>query len=182
MAVKETTQNQRVLCIVGKHTPTLMYELAKFIAQTQCNIENSRISLMGSEFTAMVLLSGTWGAIAKFENHLPIFEKNQEVKAILTRTQPQLSEVAVLPYLAQVIGLDRVGIINHVTEFFSSRQIDVQELYADTYSSHRTNSRMFSLTLSITIPASIQIADLREQFTLLCDDLNLDAFLEADKS
>jgi glycine cleavage system transcriptional repressor len=41
---------------------------------------------------------------------------------------------------------------------------------------------MFSLTMSVNIPAATQISDLRERFILFCDDLNLDAIIEPEKT
>jgi glycine cleavage system transcriptional repressor len=41
---------------------------------------------------------------------------------------------------------------------------------------------MFSVHMTVDIPASTQISALREEFMELCDQLNLDAVIEPAKS
>ena len=40
---------------------------------------------------------------------------------------------------------------------------------------------MLVLNMTVNIPVNMHIADLRERFTLFCDDLNLDASMEPMK-
>jgi hypothetical protein len=42
----------------------------------------------------------------------------------------------------------------------------------------RTGTPMFSMNMTISVPASVNIGRLRDEFTRFCDELNLDATLE----
>ena len=54
-------------------------------------------------------------------------------------------------------------------------------LISTTLFAQQTGAPMVSLHMSLAIPASTHIATLREDFMILCDELNLDAVLEPIK-
>ena len=47
-----------------------------------------------------------------------------------------------------------------------------------TYPAAHTGTPMFSLNLTVSIPAGVHIGRLRDEFTSFCDTLNLDATIE----
>ena len=50
-----------------------------------------------------------------------------------------------------------------------------------SYAAAHTGTPMFSVRMSIGIPANIHIAGLRDEFMDFCDSMNLDAVLEPIK-
>ncbi|MGD8514343.1 MAG: glycine cleavage system protein R, partial [Granulosicoccaceae bacterium] len=69
-----------------------------------------------------------------------------------------------------------------VAEFFSSRNINIEDLSTGSYAAAHTGTPMFSMNMTISIPAEQSIAELREQFMQFCDELNLDAVMEPVKA
>ena len=51
----------------------------------------------------------------------------------------------------------------------------------DTYNAAHTGTQMFAANLIITIKPEQSLSQLREEFLLFCDDLNLDATIEPFK-
>jgi len=160
--------------------PSLVGELAKLAASSGCSIINSRMDTLGREFVMMMLLSGSWDAVAKVESGLQLLEKRLDMRVMSRRTQMRERTEDLLPYSVQVVALDRAGIIQKMTEFFDGQGIFIEEMYSDTYNT-ATQTVMFSLTISINIPASCHLASVRERFLLFCDDHNLDAIIEPIK-
>ena len=62
-----------------------------------------------------------------------------------------------------------------------SAGVRVTEASSATYVAQQTGATMLSLHISVAVPASLHIATLREDFMILCDELNLDAVLEPIK-
>ena len=62
-------------------------------------------------------------------------------------------------------------------ELTSGRTLNTTSNYAAAH----TGTKMFSVNMTISIPSSLHLGDLREQFTEFCDSLNLDAFMEPAK-
>ena len=74
--------------------------------------------------------------------------------------------------------MDHPGIVRNLAAFFSKNGINIEELQTDTYPAPHTGAPMFSVTLTVGIPADVHIPTLRGNFLEYCDDLNLDASFE----
>ncbi|MCB1827868.1 MAG: transcriptional regulator, partial [Coxiellaceae bacterium] len=99
----------------------------------------------------------------------------------IKRSKPVESQVQLLPYYVEVLGLDELGMLHHICEFFSNEQISIENLHVESYTSSATNAPMFSLKVSVGIPSMTNIGELRERFILFCEDLNIDGAIEPDK-
>lgn len=77
--------------------------------------------------------------------------------------------------------MDHPGIVNQLAEFFSERDINIEDMVTNSYSAAHTGTPMFSVHMSVGIPSEIHIAALREEFMDYCDALNLDAVIEPIK-
>lgn len=153
-------------------------ELAKLAANCNCSIVKSHMQNMGCEFVTSMLLSGSWDSVAKFESNLASLEKTFGLKMIIQRTDQPTYDEALLPYVVQVVALDRPGIIQKITEFFDSQSVIIDELDSETSQAIGTDAMMFTVKATIHIPASCHIPTIRERFLVFCDDLNLDAVIE----
>ncbi|SQA82469.1 glycine cleavage system transcriptional repressor [Citrobacter freundii] len=49
-----------------------MNTITRHVSSCGCNIEDSRLAMLGDEFTFIMLLSGTWNAITLIESTLPL--------------------------------------------------------------------------------------------------------------
>ncbi len=74
--------------------------------------------------------------------------------------------------------MDHPGIVHQITEYFSSRQINIEEMETETYAAPHTGTPMFALTMTVAIPTGGSLAQLKDDFYELCDQLNLDANLD----
>ena len=68
-----------------------------------------------------------------------------------------------------------------LANFFASRGISIQELTTNSYAAAHTGTPMFSLHMTINVPAHTLIAALRDEFLDFCEQLNLDAIIEPVK-
>lgn len=69
-----TTSSQHYLVItaLGADRPGIVNTITRHVSSCGCNIEDSRLAMLGEEFTFIMLLSGTWNAITLIESTLPL--------------------------------------------------------------------------------------------------------------
>lgn len=170
-----------IVTILGAHDSTLINEICRQVADCDCSISDSRMHVLGTEFAAMISLSGNWGAIAKIESSLKTLGKHYDINIQMRRTESPKTMGKGLPFSIQVVGQDRSRVIHKISEFFIQQQIGIYELETQTYVPNNTETIMFILTMNILVNLDIDIAELRENFMVLCDDLNLDALIEPEK-
>jgi len=126
----------------------------------------------------LLMVSGNWDAIAKLEALLPAAEEQLGLTLLYTRTNQKDSDKNKIPYEVDVVALDHPGIVNEIAGFFSEQNINIENLETDCYAAAHTGTQMFSIHMVVSLPADISIAQLRDDFTEFCDNLNLDATLE----
>lgn len=175
-------QQHLVISAIGRDRPGLLKELSGAILDSGCNIEDSRMVLLGMEFTMLLLVSGSWSAVAKLEAMLPALRQRLTLAIFSKRTEPRSSNPKLMPYTVEAISLDQPSIVHELAYFFASRSITIEEINTRRYPALHTGAPLFSISLIIHLPADLSIAVLREQFMELCDSLNLDAILEPIRS
>lgn len=173
--------NFLVLAAVGANRPGLLDALSKVIKDCGGNIADSRMTVLGCDFSLVMLVSGTWDVIAKIENQLPRLRDNLGLSITAKRTEARKSGANLIPYAVEVVSYDHPGIVHEIAGFFSTREINIEDMYTSSYSAAHTGAPMFSLHMTIAVPNNTSIATLRGEFMDFCDRLNLDAILEPVK-
>jgi glycine cleavage system transcriptional repressor len=169
---------QLVIAAVGEDRPGLVDQLSGFILDSGCNIADSRMMVLGGEFAVLLLVTGNWNNLAKLEDQIEQIEAKLGMTVSVKRTEKKERTGEYLPYAVDVVSLDHPGIVHNLANFFSQRHINIQDLSTSSYAAAHTGTLMFSVHISLDVPADTHIASLREEFLDFCDRLNLDAVIE----
>jgi glycine cleavage system transcriptional repressor len=172
--------NFLVISSIGTDQPGIVNELAKACSANQCNIVDSRMTVLGGEFAVIMMISGNWDAIGRLESSLPAISKKLDLTTTIKHTKRR-DPCNSMVYSVNVVALDNPGIVHEIANYFSQQQINIDDLHTGTYSAPHTGTQMFSLSMSIRLSADTHIATLREEFMDFCDDLNLDAIIEPQR-
>jgi glycine cleavage system transcriptional repressor len=170
--------NYLVITAVGNDRPGIVNDITKQILESGCNIADSRMTILGGEFAIILLLSGNWNAIAKVEDLLPRLGDKLGLSVNCKRTEPRPQKGSLLNYHVDALAIDQPGLVHQVAEFFSSRNINIESLNTDSYNAAHTGTPMFSISMTVNIPADQSIAQIREQYLDFCDALNMDGMME----
>ena len=170
-----------VLSALGEDRPGIVDKLSKAILDLECNINDSRMTVLGGEFAIILMLEGNWNSLAKLESGCAALGQQLGLTIIARQTRERVRETALLPYGVDVVALDHPGIVHHLANFFSRRAINIEDLATSSYAASHTGTPMFSVHITVGIPSDIHIASLRDEFMEFCDALNLDAVLEPIK-
>lgn len=172
--------NYLVISSIGSDRPGIVNELAKACSANNCNIVDSRMTVLGGEFAVIMMISGSWDAIGRLESALPAISQKLDLTTTVKHTQQRDASPSMV-YAVNVVALDNPGIVHEIANFFSAQNINIDDLHTGTYSAPHTGTQMFNLSMSIRLSADTHIATLREQFMDFCDDMNLDAMIEPQR-
>ena len=174
-------ENYLVLSVLGENRPQVVEKLCRTIKKSGVNITDSRMTVFGQELTMLFMLCGSWNVVEKFKQMLPELQEQLGIDIHLKPTQMANRTGDRIPYVIDVISLDRVGIVHEIIDFLTRNKIDIQDLNSHSYQTVPTGTPMFSLHISVNIPANMSIALLRSDFIDFCDRLNFDAIIEPIK-
>ncbi|MCW8945715.1 MAG: glycine cleavage system protein R [Sedimenticola sp.] len=173
-----STQNFLVISALGKDQPGIVDALSKSILEFGCNITDSRMTVLGGEFAILLMVEGNWNTLSKMEESIPEIEQQLNLTIITKRTEKRDHSNPFLPYIVEVVSLDHPGIVHQLASFFSKRAINIEDMATTSYAAPHTGTLMFSVQMTVGIPADIHIATLRDEFMEFCDAINLDAVIE----
>jgi glycine cleavage system transcriptional repressor len=171
-----------VLSAIGTDRMDVVQDITKVILACGGNIEESRMTSLGSEFAMLMLVSGNWHTLGKLERELDKLRDNGNLTFAIRKTDERTTKEDRMPYAVDVVSLDHEGIVFGLANFFASRDIEIADVATRRYSAAHTGASMFAVQMAVNIPSSVHIAQLRDEFLELCDRLNLDAILEPVKA
>ncbi len=140
------------------------------------------MTALGEEFAVLMLISGNWHTSAKLEKALKKLEEAKGLAISLKTTGARHEHEDCIPYGVDVVCLDQPGIVFHLSEFFAIRNIEICDLATRRYAAPHTGAPMFAVQMTVSIPAALSIAQLRDEFLDVCEQLNLDAIFEPVKA
>jgi glycine cleavage system transcriptional repressor len=180
-AARPATDHQLLIQAVAPAADSPLLVLSRRIADAGCNLVESRVATVGADVSVLLLAKGGWDAIAKLENALTRVSRSENVHLLSYRTQARDQQSHLLPYMIEVVAADKPGVLVELIDFFNRRSISIEQMSSMRYQAMQTGADMFQAQLTIGIPASTRIAELRDEFMEMCDGLNLDAIMDPVK-
>ena len=174
-------KNYLVISALGKDRSGIVDELTKIILDYDCNIADSRMTVLGGEFAVLLMIEGNWNTLTKLEDAISGLGAQLGLTITAKRTEERPPGGKLLPYGVEVVSLAHPGIVHHLASFFSQRKINIEDLMTSSYAAAHTGTPMFAVHMTVGIPSDVHIATLRDEFMEFCDSMNLDAILEPEK-
>ncbi len=168
-----------LITAICRSNNNIFNELARLAGINECRINYSHLYTLGTDNSITLQITGNWSSIAKIESALPALSKRLSVDILFKRQQEEKIDRYYLPYIIEIVAVDQPGIIYEITEFFNS--LEVQVIYMKTFTKPHQQTPILKIKMNVEIPAENNIADIREQFLVFCDELNLDGTLEPRK-
>jgi glycine cleavage system transcriptional repressor len=162
---------------IGHDRAGLVRDLSKEVTGAGCNIQESRMVALGSEFAVLMLVSGNWHSVGKAKERLARLQGASDLTITLRDAEQRVADAAA-PYLVDVVTLDHEGIVLGLSGFFATRGLEIAELNTRRYNAPHTGAAMFSVQMTVNVPSDVHTGGLREEFMEYCDSENLDAVFE----
>lgn len=170
-----------VISAIGTDRTGVVQDITKVIMACDGNIEESRMTTLGSEFAMLMLVSGNWHTLGKLEKELDKLADKDNLTFTIRKTGERPVQEDRMPYMVDAVSLDHQGIVYGLATFFAAHDIEIADVATRSYAAAHTGALMFAVQMAVNIPSSVHIAQLRDEFHELCDRLNLDAIIEPAK-
>ena len=174
-------ENHLLINAYTTHPESPLLSVTRRIADSGCNLVDSRLATVGRDVSMTALATGSWDAVAKLEAMLGRLEREDGFKLNWYRTAAKESQSNLLPYIVEVVAADKPGILFQLADFFDRQGITIENLQSTRYRAMQTGAEMFSAQVTIGVPSDMHIAALRDDFLEFCDHLNLDAIMDPMK-
>ncbi|WP_440863469.1 glycine cleavage system transcriptional repressor [Symbiopectobacterium purcellii] len=165
-------EHSLVITALGVDRPGIVNAITRHVSSCGCNIEDSRLAMLGKEFTFIMLLSGSWNAITLIESTLPLKGAEMELLIVMKRTESQARPPMPSTVWVKVELADSPHIIERFTALFDAHHMNIAELVSKTQ--HATSGHPSTLYIQITAhsPETLNGAIIEPAFHQLCTELH----------
>ena len=176
-----TDKEHLILTAIGPDQVGLVQKIAEFISRRGCNIEDSKMAVFCGEFAVIVLISGESANLVKIGRDYREIETETglaiSIKTPSTRSAPQ----AFLPYRLTASCMDHPGIVYQISAVLSGAGVNIESMETRTYSAPVSGTPIFQLEANLAVPTRTNINQLRQRFSEIQREENIDIELTAAK-
>jgi glycine cleavage system transcriptional repressor len=171
-----------ILTAIGPDQVGLVQRISEFISRHGCNIEDSKMAVFCGEFAVIVLISGDGVNLVKIGRDYRQIETETglsiSIKTPATRTPPE----SFLPYKLTASCMDHPGIVYQISAVLSSLGINIESMETKTYSAPVSGTPIFQLEANLAVPTRTNINQLRQRFSEMQREENIDIELSPAKN
>ncbi len=168
-----------VLSTVGPDRKGIADDIANIAIEYQCNIEDSKMSVLGGEFAVIMLISGDENSIGKLISGADTLGERFDMQINIKETSPPRKVQQGIPYILESISMDTPGIVHSITQYLRELSINVEDLETDKTAAPLSGTPMFHMRAHIIIPSSVNLADFKDRLYDIEHEKNLDIHLKA---
>lgn len=166
------------IALFGKKQSDHIVHIGRTIQECECTIQESRMSTVGTESVISLLVEGNWNHIAKLENSITPLADDIGLTVFCSRTESSTEVNTMLPYTAEIFGIEHKSLLAELGEFFTSNNVEIREMTTSCYPASLSGTALFTANFVLELPSDIKPISFREEFLDFCDKTNLDAILE----
>ncbi|VAW53179.1 Glycine cleavage system transcriptional antiactivator GcvR [hydrothermal vent metagenome] len=166
-----------VITAIGADRPGIVNDLTEILLKADLNIEDSRMAVLGGEFAVMLLITGSDQSINTITQQKEALENALNLNLLIKSTQRvnnNDNSMSESHYNILVEGMDNPGIVHKLTRYLSQQHINIINMQTDSGHAPHTGTPVFAVNIKVDIPAKQDIEQITNDFTKLCDELNMD--------
>ena len=172
-------RTQLVMTALGEDRPGIVDTISKYVFENGGNIEDTRMTVLGSEFAMIMLISGAENSMEDIQRTVPQIEKAAGVSIIIKKTKIQSKSPNTVPYKITVACLDHPGVVHQISSLLASRQINIESMETAAYGAPLSGSQLFRFEAIVSLPSSMPVSSVRKELEKLADENNFDTRMEA---
>ena len=170
-----------ILSAIGSDRPGLVAELAQLIYDCDANLEDSRMTILGTDFAVILLCSSSGAdAPARISVGAKRLERDHGLTILLrsleSELRPQVPAPGTRLYRVEAVGEDRAGIVSGLCRVLADRGVNIAELSTRSRPGPG-GSPHYELDITAEVPESIDMKELRDVLEAEADRLVIDVAL-----
>lgn len=167
------------LSAIGRDRPGIVADLAELIYECDCNLEDSSMTILGSEFAVLLLLSSA-GPDAEqrlsaeckrleWEKRLTVFFRPLEGEPV-----PYATRARARRYNLQAIGVDRAGIVAKIARCLADHAVTIAEMTTQSRPEPESGTPIYIMRMELDVPQQADIATLGRRLQDIGEDLQVE--------
>ena len=162
--------NSLIISVVGSDRSGIVSEISGIITSHGGNVEESRMTRLGSDFTIVMLVM----VDSKWEESLVV--TLQAIKELSIITKATESNTVITGENCQIFlnGADNEGIVNVISKYLSKKSMNILDMETHISNAPVTGTPLFNLMAITTIPSNIDLSEIQSDLSLIAQKLGVE--------
>jgi len=170
-----------ILTAAGRDRPGIVADLAEMVFNLDCNLQDSSMMNLGSEFATMVMISGQGDDLGdrlrmackhlEYEKGMTIFIKPVEAGAMPASPPDSVA------YRIRTMGEDKAGIVARTARAVAEAGGNILQLATRLRPAASSGTLLYEMEMQFDLPVRGDVEALRQRLEAIEESLNIDITL-----
>jgi glycine cleavage system transcriptional repressor len=171
-----------ILSAVGRDRPGIVADLAQLVFDCEANLEDSRMTILGNEFAAILLCSGDAPDLERrlvegarrleWENRLTVF-----IRPLEGEPRPAVPAPGTKLYRVRAEGADRAGIVARICRALADHSVNIADLKSEAVPSPSGHA-LYRMTIEAEVPDTLSGEELARALDEAGQAIDVDTSVE----
>lgn len=167
------------MAAIGRDRPGIVADLSECVYACGCNLEDASMTMLGSEFATLMLVSGTGPDLSdrlyeatkrlEWERHLTVFLRPVDPPAAAGRGSE---------YSLAAVGVDKAGIVAGVSRVLADHGVLITDLRGEAKPVAESGTPLYTLQLRMRVPEACTFAELQTDLDRAGAQLGIDVTIQ----
>jgi len=167
------------LSAIGRDRPGIVADLAELIYECDCNLEDSSMTLLGSEFAVLLLLSAASDDAERrlasgckrleWEKRLTVFFRPLDGEPL-----PYAARARARRYGLQAVGVDRAGIVAKLARCLADHRVNIAEMSTQSRPEPESGTPIYTVRMQLDVPSEVDATTLARRLQVIGDELQIE--------
>jgi glycine cleavage system transcriptional repressor len=167
-----------ILSAIGQDRPGLVADLAQLIYDSDANLEDSRMTILGSDFAVILLASSSAsGCGDRLASGAKRLERDHGLTILLRGLEGQprgpVPAPAHVAMRVSAAGADKAGIVASICRVLAEHDVNIAELSSRSRPGEG-GSPHYEMSMTVEVPERLEVATLRDALDRAADSLHID--------
>ena len=177
------SRNALIIFATGLDRPGIVDRMAGLAYESGCNLEDSRMAILGEDFALIVLVAGLQEDLSRLKKGLEPLSRELgltiQVKDTVAGSRARTSSEPAIRYRIHAVAMDHPGILHKLTHVLSAHRVNVASCDTSLCNAPVTGTPVFSVRIDAEVPAGVAISVLRKELAQVAEAENVDLELRA---
>ena len=175
------------LSAIGRDRPGIVADLAELIYDCDCNLEDSSMTILGSEFAVLLLLSSTSAEAERllasgckrleWEKRLTVFFRPLDAEPVAYAARAHARR-----YSLQATGVDRAGIVAKLARCLADHDVNIAEMSTQSRPEPESGTPIYTVRVRIDVSGPVDAGALARRLHAIADELQIDLVFDEESA
>src|ERR1035437_5521652 len=163
-----------VITAVGPDRVGLVEQIAQFLLQEGCNIEDSKMAVFCGEFTIILLASGDPAALERLSRSFELLTAQTGLTFFSKRPAQKTYRDSALPCKLLASCLDHPGVVHQLSSALRAMGVNIESMETKTQAAPMCGTPIFQMEAFLSVPAKVNLHALRRELDEIGKRENID--------